>query len=134
MIIQPTSLAALTWLGAASGTTAESWRIGVVLSARPLGVTDQGKILLQVGGMTVEADLSGQSGGGVVRVTFTGKGQMTGIVIDPSLLKADEKDILEDLIVAACNDAKAKAAAAVAEEMKQVTGGLSLPPGMKLPF
>ena len=64
MIIQPTSLAALTWLGAASGTTAESWRIGVVLSARPLGVTDQGKILLQVGGMTVEADLSGQSGGG----------------------------------------------------------------------
>ena len=64
MIIQPTSLAALTWLGAASGTTAESWRIGVVLSARPLGVTDQGKIVLQVGGMTVEADLSGQSGGG----------------------------------------------------------------------
>jgi len=64
LIIQPTSLAALTWLGAASGTTAESWRIGVVLSARPLGVTDQGKILLQVGGMTVEADMSGQSGGG----------------------------------------------------------------------
>jgi len=64
LIIQPTSLAALTWLGAASGTTAESWRIGVVLSARPLGVTDQGKIVLQVGGMTVEADLSGQSGGG----------------------------------------------------------------------
>ncbi|MDE1965438.1 MAG: flagellar hook-length control protein FliK [Xanthomonadaceae bacterium] len=65
MIIQPTSLAALTWLGAASGTTAESWRIGVVLSARPLGVTDQGTILLQVGGMTVEADLSGQGGGGM---------------------------------------------------------------------
>ncbi|OZB58046.1 MAG: flagellar hook-length control protein FliK [Lysobacterales bacterium 14-68-21] len=64
MIIQPTSLAALTWLGAASGTTAESWRIGVVLSARPLGTTDQGKILLQVGGMTVEADMPGQSGGG----------------------------------------------------------------------
>ncbi len=64
MIIQPTSLAALTWLGAASGTTAESWRIGVVLSARPLGTTDQGKILLQVGNMTVEADLSGGQFGG----------------------------------------------------------------------
>jgi hypothetical protein len=78
--------------------------------------------------------VTGQSGGGLVRVTFTGKGQMTGIVIDPTLLKADEKDILEDLIVAACNDAKVKAEAAVAEEMKQVTGGMSLPPGMKLPF
>ncbi|HEU4669557.1 MAG TPA: flagellar hook-length control protein FliK [Dyella sp.] len=64
MIIQPTSLAALTWLGAASGTTAESWRIGVVLSARPLGVTEQGKLLLQIAGMTVEADVTGQSGGG----------------------------------------------------------------------
>lgn len=62
MIIQPTSLAALTWLGAASGTTAESWRIGVVLSARPLGVTEQGKMVLQVGGMTVEADASGTHG------------------------------------------------------------------------
>lgn len=59
MIIQPTSLAALTWLGAASGTTAESWRIGVVLSARPLGVTEQGKMVLQIGGMTVEADTAG---------------------------------------------------------------------------
>ena len=59
MIIQPTSLAALTWLGAASGTTAESWRIGVVLSARPLGVTEQGKMVLQIGAMTVEADAPG---------------------------------------------------------------------------
>jgi hypothetical protein len=59
LIIQPTSLAALTWLGAASGTTAESWRIGVVLSARPLGVTEQGKLVLQIGGMAVEADMPG---------------------------------------------------------------------------
>ncbi|HEX5304810.1 MAG TPA: flagellar hook-length control protein FliK, partial [Dyella sp.] len=59
MNIQPTSLAALTWLGAASGTTAESWRIGVVLSARPLGVTEQGKLVLQIGGMAVEADMPG---------------------------------------------------------------------------
>ncbi len=59
MIIQPTSLAALTWLGAASGTTAESWRIGVVLSARPLGVTEQGKLVLQIGGIAVEADMPG---------------------------------------------------------------------------
>ena len=57
MIIQPTSLAALTWLGAASGTTAESWRIGVVMSARPLGVSEQGKMVLQIGGMAVEADM-----------------------------------------------------------------------------
>lgn len=76
----------------------------------------------------------GQSGGGVVKVTLTGKGLMTGIEIDPSLIKTDEKDILEDLIVAACNDAKGKAEATVAEEMKQVTGGMALPPGMKLPF
>lgn len=56
MIIQPTSLAALTWAGAASGTTAESWRIGAVLSARPLGMGDQGRIVLQIGALTVEAD------------------------------------------------------------------------------
>ena len=78
--------------------------------------------------------VTGQSGGGLVKVTLNGKGVLTALDIDASLMKADEKDILEDLIVAAHADAKAKAEAAAAEEMKAVTGGLPLPPGLKLPF
>lgn len=78
--------------------------------------------------------VTGQSGGGMVKVTLNGKGQMTGIVIDPSLMKAEEKEILEDLVIAAHSDAKGKAETMMAEEMKQLTGGLPLPPGMKLPF
>ena len=81
-----------------------------------------------------EATVTGQSGGGLVKVTLSGKGAMTGLVIDPSLLKPEEKDILEDLIVAAHSDAKAKSEAMMAEEMKSVTGGMALPPGFKLPF
>ncbi len=61
MIIQPTSLAALTWAGAASGTTAQSWRIGTVLSARPLGISPQGMMVLQIGAMAVEADVTSAS-------------------------------------------------------------------------
>lgn len=59
---------------------------------------------------------------------------MTALAIDPSLAKADEVEILEDLVIAAHNDAKAKVESMMAEEMKSVTGGLPLPPGMKLPF
>ena len=59
---------------------------------------------------------------------------MTRLEIDPSLMKADEKDILEDLIIAAHSDAKAKSEAMMAEQMKDLTGGLPLPPGLKLPF
>ncbi|MHB1057573.1 MAG: flagellar hook-length control protein FliK [Rhodanobacter sp.] len=59
MIIQPISLAALTWAGAASGTTAQSWRIGTVLSARPLGTNPQGLLVIQIGALTVEADVAG---------------------------------------------------------------------------
>lgn len=76
MIIQPTSLAALTWLGAAAGSSAESWRIGTVLSARPLGVSEQGKLVLQIGAMTVEAELAGQAGG-------SGSGSPGGSLPDP---------------------------------------------------
>lgn len=61
MIIQPTSLAALTWAGAAAGTTAQSWRIGAVLSARPLGVNPQGRMVLQVGALTVETEVPGNA-------------------------------------------------------------------------
>ena len=81
-----------------------------------------------------QATVTGQSGGGLVKVTLSGKGVMTALDIDASLLKPDEKDILEDLILAAHTDAKTKSEAMMAEEMKSVTGGLPLPPGFKLPF
>lgn len=80
------------------------------------------------------AELEGASGAGLVRVTLNGKGEARKIKIDPSLLKAEEGEVLEDLIVAALNDAKAKIEAHVAEEMNRITGGLNLPPGVKLPF
>ncbi|NJM29137.1 MAG: YbaB/EbfC family nucleoid-associated protein [Rhizobiales bacterium] len=78
--------------------------------------------------------VTGQSGGGMVKITLSGKGIMKGVEIDPSLMKLDERDILEDLIVAAHNDARSKSEALAADEMKSVTGGLPLPPGFKLPF
>ena len=81
-----------------------------------------------------QASVTGQSGGGLVKVTLNGKGAMTGVMVDAGLLKPEEKDIVEDLLVAAHADAKAKVEAMMAEEMKSVTGGLALPPGMKLPF
>ncbi|WP_421692843.1 YbaB/EbfC family nucleoid-associated protein [Aestuariivirga sp.] len=81
-----------------------------------------------------QSTVTGQSGGGLVKVTLTGKGAMTKLEIDPSLLKAEEKDILEDLILAAHADAKGKSETMMAEEMQSVTGGLALPPGFKLPF
>jgi DNA-binding YbaB/EbfC family protein len=81
-----------------------------------------------------QATVTGQSGGGLVKVTLNGKGLMTAVTVDPSLLKAEEKEIVEDLIVAAHNDAKSKAETMMAEEMKSLTGGLPLPPGLKLPF
>ncbi len=81
-----------------------------------------------------QATVTGQSGGGLVKVTLSGKGVMTAITLDPSLLKPEEKEILEDLIAAAHTDAKTKVEAMMAQEMQSVTGGLPLPPGLKLPF
>ena len=78
--------------------------------------------------------VTGQAGGGLVKVTLNGKGVLTSTDIDPSLLKAEEKEILEDLIIAAHADAKGRVELLVAEEMKSVTGGLPLPPGFQLPF
>lgn len=77
-------------------------------------------------------EVEGQSGGGLVRVTLTAKGQMKALAVDASLLKPDDKEILEDLIVAAHEDARKKAERLVEEKMKAVTAGLPLPPGMKL--
>ncbi|MBN9061014.1 MAG: YbaB/EbfC family nucleoid-associated protein [Rhizobiales bacterium 65-9] len=76
--------------------------------------------------------VEGQSGAGMVKVTLTAKGAMKSISVDPSLLKADEGEILEDLIVAAHADARGKAERMVEEKMKDVTGGLPMPPGLKL--
>tara|TARA_X000000950_G_scaffold250193_1_gene310652 strand:+ start:34 stop:357 length:324 start_codon:yes stop_codon:yes gene_type:complete len=81
-----------------------------------------------------EIEVEGSSGGGLVKVTATAKGNFKRITIEDSLMKGDEKEILEDLIIAAINDAKQKGENAAQEEMKSLTGGLPLPPGMKLPF
>jgi nucleoid-associated protein EbfC len=77
-------------------------------------------------------EVEGASGGGVVTVKVTGKGALKAIAIDPSLMVPDEKEILEDLIVAAMNDARVKAERTMQERMAEITKGLPLPPGMKL--
>ena len=76
----------------------------------------------------------GRSGGGLVVVSVTGKGELRGLKIDPSLFKEDSVEVLEDLIIAAHRDAKEKAEAEVQRKMSEMTAGLPLPPGMKLPF
>ena len=79
-------------------------------------------------------EVEGASGGGLVRVTVSGKGELKRLKIDPSLVDPKEVEVLEDLVVAAVNDGRGKIDALAAEEMKKVTGGIPLPPGMKLPF
>lgn len=79
-------------------------------------------------------ECEGVAGGGMVKVRLSGKGQMLGLTIDPSMFKEDDVEILEDLIVAAHNDAKGKVEATVAERTRELTAGLPIPPGMKLPF
>jgi nucleoid-associated protein EbfC len=76
------------------------------------------------------AEVEGRAGGGLVRLTLDGKGQMKRIVIDPSLMKAEETEVLEDLILAASQDAKTKVEALMQAKMKEATGGLALPPGL----
>ncbi len=77
-------------------------------------------------------EVEGQSGGGLVRVVMTGKGDMRRLAIDPSLMKPDEVEVLEDLVLAAAQDAKRKVEANMQQKMSEVTGGMPLPPGMKL--
>lgn len=77
---------------------------------------------------------TGQSGGGLVAVTLNGRGEMAVLKIDPSLVKPDEAEILEDLVIAAHNDAKSKLEAIIQEKTQELTAGLQLPPGLKLPF
>lgn len=103
--------------------------LGVMKQARQLGEKMQA---LQAEVAALEA--TGQSGGGLVIVTVDGKGGMKSLKIDPSLAKPDELEILEDLIVAAARDAKAKVEAQAEAKMKELTAGLPLPPGLNLPF
>jgi nucleoid-associated protein EbfC len=79
-----------------------------------------------------QIEVEGSSGGGLVTVRLSGKGEMKGIKIDDTLIKPSEKEIVEDLIVAAHADARRKAESLVQEKMKNVAGGLPLPPGLKL--
>jgi DNA-binding YbaB/EbfC family protein len=80
----------------------------------------------------VQLEIEGSSGAGLVRVTLNGKMEPRAIKIDPSLIKPDEAEMLEDLILAAFQDAKGRVEAAVQAKMQDVTGGLPLPPGLKL--
>lgn len=103
---------------------------------------DMGKMMKQAQEMQAKmADMQGQielltvdgvSGGGMVAVTLNGKGMIKGVKIDPSLLSPDEAEILEDLIMAAHNDAKGKIETLVAEKTKEVMGDLQLPEGLNL--
>ena len=81
-----------------------------------------------------ELEAEGTSGGGLVKVKINGKNVTTSLSIDESLISKDEREILEDLIVAALNDARENVQKKISEEMSKLTGGLKLPPGMKLPF
>jgi len=78
--------------------------------------------------------VTGESGAGLVKATATAKGILTGLDIDPSIFHPDEKEVVEDLILAAIKDAQTKAQDKMQEEMGKMTEGLGLPPGMKLPF
>lgn len=81
-----------------------------------------------------KVEVEGVSGGGMVRIRASAKGRIAAVTIDESLLVPSEKQMLEDLVAAAINDARAKADLAAQESMKNVTGGLQLPPGFKMPF
>ncbi len=79
-------------------------------------------------------EIEGESGGGMVKVTMTGKFDLKSVKLDPSLLKPEEAEMVEDLLLAAFADAKGKAERLAAEKMSELTAGLPLPPGLKLPF
>ena len=81
-----------------------------------------------------EMEVIGSSGAGMIEVTLSGKSNVRKIKIDPSLINPSDPEVLEDLIVAAFNDAKSKVEAKVSDKMAEMTGGIQLPPGFKLPF
>jgi DNA-binding YbaB/EbfC family protein len=81
-----------------------------------------------------DMEVTGSSAGGMVQITLNGKKEARKLKIDPSLVTPDDAEVLEDLILAAFNDAKGKVEKVMQEKMSEMTGGLALPPGMKLPF
>ena len=89
-----------------------------------------GSLQEEIASVSVE----GTAGGGMVSVTMTGKGEIRGVKIDPSAVDAEDIGMLEDMICLAANNARAKADATMAAKMKDITGGLPLPPGISLPF
>lgn len=105
---------------------------------------DIGKLMKQAGEMQAkmqemqeklaEIEVAGEAGGGMVKVVLNGKGYAKAVAIERSLMKEDDAEILEDLVAAAINDAKSKLETQSAEQMKELTAGMPLPPGMKLPF
>jgi DNA-binding YbaB/EbfC family protein len=108
------------------------------------GLGDMGKLMQQAQEMQAKLaeaqervaalEAEGVSGGGMVRAAVNGKGELRRVAIDPSLMGGDDREVLEDLVVAAVNDAQGKAQEMAQAEMATVTEGLPLPPGMKLPF
>lgn len=108
------------------------------------GLGDMGKLMKQAQEMQSKMQeaqaklddirVTGEAGAGMVQATATAKGEVVGLTIDPTLFNPDDKEVVEDLIVAAIKDAQAKGAEAAQAEMGKVTDGLQLPPGMKLPF
>ena len=97
-------------------------------------VQDMQERMSEMQAKLAELEMTGASGAGMVQATLNGKGELKRIKIDPSLFKPEEAEVVEDLIVAAVNDAKAKADERMQSEMGKLTGGLPLPPGFKLPF
>jgi hypothetical protein len=105
---------------------------------------DLGELMKQAGAMQAKLasaqeaiaalEVEGHAGGGMVKIVINGRGFVKAVAIERALLKPDEGEVVEDLIAAAMNDAKAKLDIRAAEEMKALTSGLPLPPGMKLPF
>ena len=81
-----------------------------------------------------QLEAEGSSGGGLIKIIIDGKNLVKSLHIDDSLISSEEKEILEDLIVAAFNDAKEKIQKKISDEMSSITGGIKLPPGIKLPF
>ena len=81
-----------------------------------------------------QLEAEGSSGGGLIKIIIDGKNLVKSVHIDDSLINSEEKEILEDLIIAAFNDAKEKIQKKISDEMSSITGGIKLPPGIKLPF
>ena len=81
-----------------------------------------------------ETEIEGSSGGGVVKIVMNGKHEVKNLFIDPSIVNSDEKEVLEDLIIAALNDVNKKIAESTNDQLGSISGGMGLPPGLKLPF